>query len=80
MTISQRISISLDDIWVGYGKLTNGYISDCGIVWCDDENESESIYQLIETSIAEGISAFGVEIDGKVHKISWNLEDWDIKL
>ena len=74
MTTAQ-ISISVDGIWAGSGKLENGQIVDCGAQFCNDTDESEEIYEMIEVAIANGKSSVTVEHsdDDANHKITWSI-------
>jgi hypothetical protein len=48
------ISIEVDNVWAGSGKLANGQITDCGAQFCDDTRESELVYASIEDAIESG--------------------------
>jgi hypothetical protein len=64
----KRIGIIMDGVWAGTGNLVNGSIRDCGAQFCDDADESEVIYSLIEDAIAEGKDKLKVELyDGSNH-------------
>ena len=72
--ISQIISISMDQVWAGSGKLINGRIEDCGAQFCDDSDESESVYEIIEEAIEAGKSSVKVAFDdGVTRVIAWSL-------
>jgi len=69
------ISISIDGIWAGSGKLTDGVISDCGAQFCDDSDESENVYEMIEEAIAGGKDSLKVELSDRDEavKITWSI-------
>jgi len=69
------ISISMDGIWAGSGKLTNGIIEDCAAQFCDDNDASLAIYDDIETAIAAGRDSLKVKIDGQVRRLTWSIVD-----
>ena len=71
---SQVISISMDQVWAGIGELINGRIEDCGAQFCDDTDESESVYELIEEAIEAGKDSVTVTFDDNVTRvIAWTL-------
>ena len=72
-TTTQQISISMDQAWTGSGRLVNGKIVDCGAQFCDDTDESEAVYELIEDAITEGKDEIKIEIEGRDHIVSWSL-------
>lgn len=67
------IEISMDGVWAGSGKLIDGRIEDCSAQFCDDNDESLEVYDLIENAIEVGkATQFDVEFsDGSQHTISW---------
>ena len=69
------ISISVDNVWAGSGKLTNGIIEDCGAQFCDDNDESLNVYDLIEEAIAEGKDSLKVELSDRDEAvvITWSI-------
>ena len=67
------ISISMDQVWEGSGRLVDGRIVDCGAQFCDDTDESEAVYELIEDAITEGKDEIKIEIEGRDHIVSWSL-------
>lgn len=70
------ISISMDGVWVGSGKLIDGIISDCGAQFGADQDESENVYELIEEAIEEGKDSIKVELsdrDDEYAIISWSI-------
>lgn len=74
-TNTQQISISMDGIWAGTGTLRNGIIADCGAQFCDDADESDLIYSMIEDAIAEGKDSLKVQLDDESkHVFTWSLE------
>ena len=74
-TATAQISISVDGIWAGSGKLENEQIVDCAAQFCRDADESEEIYEMIEQAIASGKSSVTVEHsdDDDNHKITWSI-------
>lgn len=69
------ISISVDQIWAGSGKLRDGIIEDCGAQFCDDNDASLAIYEDIEEAIAAGLDHVDAEIDGETKRITWIITD-----
>lgn len=69
------ISISMDGVWAGSGYLHNGTIEDCGAQFCDDNDESLELYEMIEEAIAAGRDHVDVEIsdDDATHRITWSI-------
>jgi hypothetical protein len=69
------ISISVDNVWAGSGKLTDGVISDCGAQFCDDQDECENVYELIEEAIEEGKDSLKVELSDRDEAVSitWTI-------
>ena len=90
-----RISIFQDQVWAGSGKLIDGIISDCGAQFCDDQDESENVYEMIEEAIEEGRDSLKVELSDRDEavEITWsiveptvsteridNVTGWDIEI
>lgn len=71
------ISISLDGIWAGSGKLVDGRIEDCGAQFCDDNDASLAVYDLIESAIAAGRNSLTTEIDGERKTLTWSIVEAD---
>lgn len=71
------ISISVDGVWAGDGKLIDGVISDCGAQFGDDQDESENVYELIEEAIEEGKDSLKVELSDRdsAVQITWTLTE-----
>jgi hypothetical protein len=67
------ISISMDGVWAGSGKLRDGIIEDCGAQFCDDNDESLLIYDKIEQAIAADRNELTVTIDGESHRLTWSI-------
>lgn len=69
------ISISMDGIWAGSGKLINGRIEDCGAQFCDDNDESLSVYDMIEEAIKQCRHNVKVQFSGAddIKVITWSL-------
>jgi hypothetical protein len=59
------ISISVDNVWAGSGKLIDGIISDCGAQFGADQDESENVYELIEEAIEEGKDSLKVDLSDR---------------
>ncbi len=78
--ITRGIMIFVDQVWAGSGKLRGTVnvddgveIVDCGAQFCDDTDESLSVYELIEDAIDSGESSIKVELDGETKTISWTI-------
>lgn len=69
------ISLAVDGIWAGSGKLIGGVIRDCGAVFAGDQSESENVYELIEEAIADGKQSLKVELSDRsdAAKITWDI-------
>lgn len=74
-TEPKAISILMDSIWAGSGRLRDGIIDDCGAQFCPDNDESLEVYEMIEEAIAAGRESVKVEFDGddKTHLITWSI-------
>lgn len=69
------ISISVDGVWAGRGKLIDGKIVDCGAQFSADHDESESVYELIEDAIEHGHQWADADLsdqDNLVH-VTWSI-------
>lgn len=65
------ISIYLDGVWSGSGKITeDGEIVDCGAQFCDDNDRSLELYEEIEDAIQAGEDE--LNIDG-VGCLTWSI-------
>jgi hypothetical protein len=75
------IEIYVDQVWAGSGKLARregGYrIEDCGAQFCDDNDESIKVYDLIEEAIEAGKKSITVELEGESQKITWAVTEGD---
>jgi hypothetical protein len=71
--VTQQISISMDGTWAGSGVVRNGIIEDCGAQFCRDSDESEAVYELIESAIANGKTSLKTVIDGDAKQITWEI-------
>ncbi len=67
------ISIAMDGVWAGSGKLRDGTIQDCGAQFCDDNDASLSVYPLIEAAIAAGLDDLVTMIDGTQRRLTWTI-------
>jgi hypothetical protein len=69
------ISISVDNVWAGSGKLNDGVIIDCGAQFGDDQDESENVYEMIEEAISEGKDCLKVELSDRDSAvlITWTI-------
>lgn len=68
------ISISMNGVWAGSGKLRDGVIEDCGAQFCSDNDESLEVYEMIEEAIAAGRDHVSVELsDDVTHRITWSI-------
>jgi hypothetical protein len=70
-----EISISVDGVWAGSGKLRDGIIYDCGAVFAGDQDESENVYELIEDAINNGKDSLKVELSylESAVQITWTI-------
>jgi hypothetical protein len=75
------IEIYVDQVWAGSGKLVRRNdecrIEDCGAQFCDDNDESIKVYDLIEEAIEAGKKSITVELDGESQKITWTVTESD---
>jgi hypothetical protein len=73
------IEIYVDQVWAGSGKLVRGNdecrIEDCGAQFCDDNDESIKVYDLIEEAIEAGKKSITVELEGESKKITWTVTE-----
>lgn len=67
------ISISMDHVWAGSGKLIDGQIVDCSAQFCDDNDKSLEVYEMIEDSIEDGDDELTVELDGESRTMTWSI-------
>ena len=69
------ISISVDNVWAGSGKLRDGVIEDCGAQFGADQDESEVVYEMIEDAIEEGKDAIKVQMSDSddTVEITWSI-------
>jgi len=70
-----KISISVNGVWAGDGKIVDGEIRDCAAQLGGDQDETEVLYSLIEDAIEGGR---GDELStrrdgGEEIKISWSI-------
>jgi hypothetical protein len=73
MSNHTTITIRVNGTFAGNGKIINGSIVDCGAQFCNDNDESMEIYDLIEQAIERGDDNIGVETeDGKLN-IAWDI-------
>lgn len=68
-----RISISVDGVWAGSGRIVNGRVEECGAVWCDDQDESDVVYEMLDDAIADGLESLKIEVAGKMQKFTWEI-------
>lgn len=57
----QTIHIFVDGVLCGTGQLSCGIIGGCGLQFCDDADESEDIYAMIEDEIERRRSSLVVQ-------------------
>lgn len=76
------ISINMDNVWAGSGKLRTWSdesveIVDCGAVFAGDQDESENVYELIQDAIEEGKDSLKVELSDRDYavNITWTIGD-----
>jgi hypothetical protein len=76
------ISISVDNVYAGNGKLRTWSdesveIIDCGAVFADDQDESENVYELIQEAIEEGKDSLKVELSDRDSAvlITWTIAE-----
>ena len=76
------ISLAVDGIWAGSGKLIGGNIRDCGAVFCDDQDESETVYEMIEEAIAAGKQSLKIELSDRsvAAKITWDIVEPEYRI
>lgn len=70
------IIIYCDGVFSGSGKLVDGcHIEDCAARFCDDEDESLEVYEIIEDAVASGESSVQVSFSDSdtIHEFSWLL-------
>lgn len=69
------ISISMDGVWAGSGRFVDGQVVDCGAQFCDDNDESLEVYDMIDEAIENGQSEVRVQFSGsdETHVITWSL-------
>ena len=68
----------MDGIWSGSGQLRDGIIENCGAQFCDDNDESLEIYEMIEEAIAAGKSSLKVEMsDDTTRTLTWIITPGD---
>jgi hypothetical protein len=69
-----RISISVDGVWAGSGRVVDGSIADCGAVFASGQDESDDVYDLLDEAIGDGLDHLNVEhADGTTHRYSWTI-------
>ncbi len=69
------ISISMDGVWSGSGKIRDGEIVDCSAQFCDDTDESLKVYEMIEEAIDDGRDSLVVELDGERREMTWTITE-----
>jgi hypothetical protein len=76
------ISITVDNVWAGDGKLRTWSdesveIVDCSAQFCDDSDESENVYELIQEAIEEGKDHLHVELSDRDSAvlITWTIAE-----
>lgn len=72
------INIYVDNVWAGSGRLLgnadDGFeIVDCGAQFCDDNDESEDVYGMIEDAIDNGESSLTVDLTNGRKLITWSI-------
>ncbi len=67
------ISISMDGVWAGSGRLVDGCIADCSAQFCDDNDESLEVYEMIDEAIENGDDELTVELDGVSRRLTWSI-------
>lgn len=75
MTSYTTISIRVNGTWAGSGKVINGSIVDCGAQFCDDNDKSMEVYELIEEAIERGDDNIGVETESGKLDIAWDITE-----
>jgi hypothetical protein len=80
--IESPISISVDNVYAGNGKLRTWSddsveIVDCGAVFAGDQDESENVYELIQEAIEEGKDSLKVELSDRDEAvlITWTIAE-----
>lgn len=76
------ISLNVDNIWAGSGKLRTWSdesveIIDCGAIFAGNQDESENVYELIQDAIKEGKDSLKVELSDRdsAVRITWTIGD-----
>jgi len=76
------ISISVDNVWAGSGKVRTWSdesveIFDCGVMFVDDQDETENVYELIQEAIEEGKDSLKVELSDRDSAvlIAWMIHE-----
>jgi hypothetical protein len=76
------ISICVDNVYAGHGKLRTWSdesveIVDCGAVFAGDQDKSENVYELIQEAIEEGKDSLKVELSDRDSAvlITWTIAE-----
>jgi hypothetical protein len=73
MSTNQKIDISMDQVWAGSGIVREGRIENCSAQFCIVNDISLSLYEDIESAIANGKTSIKVEVDGEAKTIAWRI-------
>ena len=72
--MAKQISISVDGVWAGSGRLIDNRIVDCGAVLASGQFDSDDVYELIEDAISRGRDTQRIEHeDGTTHSYTWSI-------
>jgi hypothetical protein len=69
MNLDRAISIAVDGVWAGSGVLRDGEIADCAAVLGGSQEESDRIYDAIQSAIEDGDDS--MDDEGKTY--TWTL-------
>ena len=73
--IARKITLLIDGIQIGTGKLWDGVVVDCGTRWSKDPTLTEAVNYRIECAIRRGCDALEFTDDtGKRSVIIWEIE------
>jgi len=71
---TKTISICVDNVWAGDGKILDGEIRDCAAQLGGDQEETEVLYSMIEDAIEAGKDCVTCELNnGQTASIEWSI-------
>ena len=72
---ARKITLLIDGIQIGTGKLWDGVVIDCGTRWSEDPALTEAVNYRIECAIRKGCDTIVyVDDSGKRSVIAWEIE------